>query len=137
MTYESPCHSWNLIGPCVVLAEKLGMVAPSLIFLRIPTATNCLWTAVDCCRSSEGLTLYRDWQKQHYHLRHAACVYLPVQWCLDMLSFTCITQHMKLDRVPTPDRLSNQVSWSFLPMIMFLFLLRIIILSWLLNDAIC
>jgi hypothetical protein len=41
MTYESPCHSWNLIGPCVVLAEKLGMVAPSLIFLRVLNASLC------------------------------------------------------------------------------------------------
>jgi hypothetical protein len=52
MTYESPCHSWNLIGPCVVLAEKLGMVAPSLIFLRVLIAPECQQTvdAVDCGR---------------------------------------------------------------------------------------
>jgi hypothetical protein len=33
MTYESPCHSWNLMGPSVVFALKFGMVVPSLILL--------------------------------------------------------------------------------------------------------
>jgi hypothetical protein len=48
MTYESPCHSWNLIGPCVVLAEKLGIVAPSLMFWLVLTTAYCL-LPVDRC----------------------------------------------------------------------------------------
>lgn len=50
MTYEEPFHSWNCIGPLVVLALKFGTVSPKCkVAITVNKVQHSVYKSIYSC----------------------------------------------------------------------------------------